>query len=77
MPPDFPTLDEAFTGYEAATARVAAGDSGPADVRALRLSRIALCQALERSGWQAPDEVRTQLLHDRTQLARGEGLVAA
>ena len=70
-------LEEAYARYDAATVRVAAAGAGPDDVRAVREARVALCHALERSGWELPDEVRAQLLHDRTQLARGEDPVAA
>ena len=77
MSNDLQALHEAFARYEDATARVATGHPAPADQRALRQARVALCQALERSGCELPDEVRTQLVHDRTQLARDEGLVAA
>ena len=74
------TLHHAFVRYEAARAAVAAASTdhgSDALARELRESRIALCRALELSGWEPPDEVRLQLLHDRNQLARCGSLQAA
>ena len=75
------TLNEAFARYDAARAAVAAAGTDHGSHRALdrelRESRIALCRALELSGWQPPYEVRVQLLDDRNQLAHSGVLQAA
>ena len=74
-------LETAFAQYDEAAVRVASttgrdGTADPVALRVLRQARIALCHVLELSGWEMPPEVRSQLLHDRTQLARS-GTVAA
>ena len=70
-------LEDAFRRYQAATAAVhdhldAAAHAAAA--RDLRQARVDLCCALELSGWEPPQSVRAQVLHDRNQLAEGSAV---
>ena len=67
-------LRASFQRYQAASAAVRGlPDGSTAELVAhdeLRSARLGLCEALEATGWEPPDDVRAQVELDARDLAR-------